>query len=98
MAPRVDGTQLHGNSGIGSAVAAAGHGQSTSFLGAVDQPIQHRVLYRRQVSDVEGKSFRGCAQRTAASAHRVQSTLTGRTPRAVADPAWRSNPRRAAGT
>jgi glucose/arabinose dehydrogenase len=70
-----------------------GHGRSPDVLGAVHQPVEHHVLHRRQVPAMAEQPIRGCTDDAAAAAHRVQSTVTGRAPRAVARAA-RSSPER----
>ena len=37
---------------------ATGHGQRADVLGAVDQPVEHHVLHRRQVHALEGQPVR----------------------------------------
>ena len=47
------GPQLHRHAGFRSALGAARHGQSSLSLGAFHQPVQHHLLHRRQVPEVE---------------------------------------------
>ena len=61
LAAGVDGAQLHRDAGFRGAVGAARHGQSANFLGALHQPVQHHVLHRRQVSEVEEQPLRRLA-------------------------------------
>ena len=58
LAAGVDGAQLHRHAGLRSAVGAARHGQPADSLGAVDQPVEHHVLHRRQVPALEEQPVR----------------------------------------
>ena len=61
MAARLDGAQLHGHAGVRTTVVPSGNGQPADVLGAVHQPVEHHVVHRRQVSELEEQPLRWCA-------------------------------------
>ena len=64
LAAGVHGAQLHRHAGFRSALGAARHGQSAHSLGALHQPVQHHLLHRRQISEMEEQPVRRLADRS----------------------------------
>ncbi len=96
LAARVDGPQLHRHARVGSTVVASRDGQPADVLGAVDQPVEHPLVHRRQVPALEGQSVRRRTDHEAVAPCRFQSAVAGGTPRAAAHAIERAHPGRAA--
>ena len=73
LAGGLDGPQLHRLARLGRALVPEGHGESADVLGAVHQPLQHRVLHRDQVPDA-GRAVSSSAPSTARASSASRST------------------------